>query len=344
MSKKNPDDPKVKAARARADSLTPERRAEISRNAALARWDGDLPIATHEGDFKLGDSVISCAVLPNGQRVITQATFLRALGRSRSPKAGTGVLSTVDGTPFFLQAEALKPFISEDLLMSTTPVFYRTLGGGRGVGYDARVLPQVAEVYLRFRDAALEEQGAIPARYQRMISAADVLIRSLANVGIIALVDEATGFQRDRAQDALARILEDFIAKELRPWVHTFPEDFYAQLFRLRGKTYPRDSVQRPKYFGHLTNDIVYKRLAPGVLDELRKVTPRKQDGRLKHHLHRRLKEDTGDPRLREHLASVVTIMKLSTNYQDFMQKLDSIHPRYGDTVDWIEHDPGTGI
>src|SRR5215831_16417006 len=97
----------------------------------------------------------------------------------------------------------------------------------------------VAEVYLKFRDHELRVGGEVPARYERMITAADVLVRALANVGIIALVDEATGFQRDRAADALAKILEAFIAKELRPYVRTFPADFYAQLFRLRGLNFP---------------------------------------------------------------------------------------------------------
>src|SRR4026207_2064048 len=140
---------------ARAAALSPERRAEIARKAAVSRWDKDLPEAEHEGDFNLGDTAMSSAVLPSGTRILPPAAFLRALGRSRSPKAGTGVLSTVDELPFFLQAEALKPFISEDLAMSTNPIFYRTKSGSKGVGYDARLLPQVAEVYLRFREDTL---------------------------------------------------------------------------------------------------------------------------------------------------------------------------------------------
>lgn len=327
---KNPD--RVKAGRARAKSLSPERRSEIAKKAAESRWGGELPMADYEGEFPLGGTPIACAVLQNGTRIITQATFLRALGRSRSPKAGTGVLSTVDELPFFLQAEALKPFISNDLMQSTTPIFYRTKSGGKGVGYDARLMPLVAEVYLRFRDSELAEHGQIPSRYARMIGAADVLIRALANIGIIALVDEATGFQRDRASDALATILEAFIAKELQPWVRTFPNEFYSELFRLRGLEFPRDTVKRPQYFGHLTNDIIYRRLAPNVLAELREKTPRRADGRFKHHLFRRLTSDVGHPKLREHLASVITIMKLSTDYPDFEQKLDHIHTRYNET------------
>lgn len=329
---------------ARAAALTPERRAEIAKKAAASRWDGDLPVATHEGEFRLGDSVVSCAVLPNNLRVITQATFLRTLGRSRSPKAGTGVLSTTENLPFFLQAEVFKPFISEELAMSTTPIFFRNASGAKGVGYDARLLPQVAEVYLKFRDKTLAEHGKVQAKYAHIVKAADILMRGLANVGIISLVDEATGFQRDRAKDALERILEEFIAKELRPWVKTFPEEFYTQLFRLRGLKFPGDTVSRPKYFGHLTNDIVYKRLAPKVLDELKKSTPKDEKGRYKQKLFQRLTSDVGHPKLREHLASVVTLMKISSEYSQFQRHLDQVHPKYGDNLELAfdeEHDNG---
>jgi hypothetical protein len=325
---------------ARALALPAERRKDIARRAALARWDDDgLPVASHEGEFDLGGTSISCAVLPNGKRLITQATFLRSLGRSRSPKAGTGVLSTADGLPFFLQADILRPFITDDLKAATTPIFFRNKSGGRGVGYDATLLPAVAEVYLRYRDSAIQTPGAVPPRYRRMVQAADILVRGLASVGIIALVDEATGYQRDRARDALARILEEFIAKELRPWVRTFPEQFYEHLFRLRGLQYPQDSVQRPQYFGHITNDIVYRRLAPNVLDELNRIIPRSPDGRRKHHLHRRLSEEVGHPKLREHLASVITLMHISETYEQFIKLLDRVHPRYGDTLElpWPE-------
>jgi hypothetical protein len=81
--------------------------------------------------------------------------------------------------------------------------------------------------------------------------------------------------RRASAADSLSKILEAFIARELQPWLKTFPSDFYQKLFRLRGMQYPNDTVQRPRYSGLFTNDIVYDRLAPGVLDELRKENPR---------------------------------------------------------------------
>ena len=100
-------------------------------------------------------------------------------------------------------------------------------------------------------------------------------MRALAHVGIIALVDEATGYQDVRARNALNEILEQFIADELRRWTKLFPDEFYRQMFRLRGWEWKVQSIkQRPGVVGNYTNDLVYQRLAPGVLDELRRKDP----------------------------------------------------------------------
>ncbi len=109
---------------ARAESMSKEERSASAKKAALARWSSELPQASHDGPLQIGDVVLVAAVLPNGKRLLAQGTFLQAIGRSRTPKAGTGGLSSVDGLPFFLQAELLKPFISEELSSSTTPFFF----------------------------------------------------------------------------------------------------------------------------------------------------------------------------------------------------------------------------
>lgn len=315
---------------ARAKKLTPEQRSEIARAAVQARWAKagiePLPRATHIGELKIGDALLKCAVLEDGTRVLNQADFMRAIGRARSPKAGTGVLSTVDELPFFLQAEVFKPFITEELRASTRPIFFND--GGKSVGYNALMLPRVCNTYLKLRDKFLQETGKIPDRYARMIRACDMLMRGLADVGIVALVDEATGYQDERARDALAKILEAFIAKELRAWILTFPAEFYKELFRLRNIPYT-GTVKRPQYIGHLTNDLVYARLAPGVLDELRRRTPRDDKGRLKTHLHRRLTDDVGHPKLLQHLSAVTALMKASDNWRAFKAMIDKALPRY---------------
>ena len=128
---------------------------------------------------------------------------------------------------------------------------------------------------------AAREAGVLQPQQLRIASQCEVLMRGFARVGIVALVDETTGYQRIRAERALAAILEKFVAKELQPWTKTFPLDFYLEIARLKG--WPMSySIKRPSVVGHYTNDFVYARIAPGVLDELKRKTPRLPSGRLK--------------------------------------------------------------
>jgi len=124
---------------------------------------------------------------------------------------------------------------------------------------------------------------------------------------------------------------------------------FQTQLFRLRGLEFPRDSVKRPQYFGTLTNDIVYKRLAPGVLAELKKVIPKTESGRRKGTFSQGLTRNIGYPKLREHLGATVAYMSVSKDYPDFIQKLDRFRPRFSDQYELPfdykpEDDDGTGL
>ncbi len=326
------DESKAVGGRARANALTGEQRKAIARKAALSRWEANIPTADFEGDFPLGNKTIDAAVLPDGTRIITQASFLRALGRSRSPKAGTGVLTTVDGTPFFLQAEALKPYISNELLVSTAPIFYRTKKGGKGVGYDGRLLPSVAEVYLEFRDDQLAENGKVPSQYQHIVQACDLLMRGLAHVGIIALIDEATGYQEIRDKRALQAILEKYLADKLAAWAKRFPDEFYKEIFRLRGWEWKGMKVNRPQVVAAYTKDFVYDRLAPGLLEALEERNPPVDKGRRRNKHHQWLSEDVGHPELAKHLFGVITLMKASKNWNDFKWMLNQSLPKLNTT------------
>ncbi len=330
MDEKN--EAKARAARARADSLTPEQRKEIGRKAAEARWGKFLPHATHEGDVRIGNATIPAANLSDGKRVLSQGQFLKALGRSRSPKAGTGALTTADELPFFLQADALKPFISNDLRESTKPVFYLSKSGNRAVGYDAELLPMVCNVYLDYRNAELVRRGVIPQRYEHIIAACDMLARGLQRLGIVGLVDEATGFQRDRQKEALQEMLDAFLRKELAAWAKRFPDEFYQQIFRLRGWQWQGRSRNPPQVVAAYTKDIVYARLAPQILEELERRNPIEQGRRRGKH-HQWLTEDIGHPALAQHLHAVITLMRVSKNWGQFKHMLDVAHPKRGDTL-----------
>ena len=153
-------------------------------------------------------------------------------------------------------------------------------GGKAALGYRAELLPKVCEVYLRAR-----QEGLLRPSQHHIAEHAEILVRSLATVGIIALVDEATGYQKIREKRALAEILEKFIAAELQPWKKTYPYGFYVEICQLR-KWPMEHAVKRPKIVGRWTDDMVYARIAPGVLEELRQLNPMQPNGERKwrHH------------------------------------------------------------
>jgi hypothetical protein len=320
---------RAKGGIARAKSLSPEQRRAIGQKGAAARWGGDIKQATHGSEdhpLKIGDIEIPCYVLKDETRVLAQRGVMAGLNLGRGSTSGVGG----DRLQRFSTGKAISPFVSKELMeVIESPIRFRPPHGGQiAFGYPATILPDICDAILAARRA-----GTLQKQQEHIAVQCEILLRAFARVGIIALVDEATGYQKDRARDALAEILEQFIAKELRPYIRMFPSAFYEHLFRLRGLEFPRDTGKKPQYFGHLTNDIVYSRLAPGVLEELRRTIPRREDGRKKHPFTRWLTEDVGHPKLREHLASVVTIMKLSDEYDDFEMKLDRIHPRYDRTI-----------
>ena len=319
---------------ARKKALSKSKRSEIAKKAAVARWAPDLPKASLEGEIPLGDGVIACAIVGEDTRVITQATFLRSLGRARSPKAGTGVLSTMDELPFFLSAEAFKPFISDELIESTKPIFYVTKSGGRGVGYDAKLLPEAAEVYLKFRDYHLVNGGEIPARYEKMVAAADIVMRGLAKVGIVALVDEATGFQDIRAKDALAKIFEQFLSEERQKWTQTFPLEFYREIYRLRGWDWQPWNTRRPQVVALWTNDFVYDRLAPDLTDELKRLNPTTKPGQRAAKHTQWFNEDRGHPKLKEHISGVSALLRAADRWESFKTAMDRAYPKFGNTIE----------
>ena len=147
-----------------------------------------------------------------------------------------------------------------------------------------------------------------------------------------ALVDEATGYQYDRARNALEKILEEFINNELRKWIKTFPDEFYKQIARLRNYQL-KDLNKRGSVCAQLTNYLVYKRLAPGVLRELQRITPRDTKGRRKHKYFQRLTEDIGNPALRELLSNQIVLMKIFPDggWKQFDEAMNRAIPIFGD-------------
>ena len=320
-----PNTPQSEGGKARSLSLTPEERKAIASKAASARWSEAGPRATHMGEIKINGQEISCAVLSTGKRVLTQEAFLTSIGRAAKAKAGTGSRDMVDGLPPFLAAENLKPFMSKDLIESTRPLVFRLPSGVKAFGYDAALLPMVCEVYLNLRDS-----GKVTSNQNHIVKQCDILMRGLAHVGIIALVDEATGYQEERDRDALTKILSAYISAELMPYTKRFPMVFFKETYRIHGWEFDPGSSKRTPLVGKLINKWIYEQLPSGVLAELRRKNPANDNHQRKYKHFQFLTPDTGDDHLDRQITSVTTLLRAAKTKADFEEMFQRLFPQNG--------------
>ncbi|WP_162145447.1 P63C domain-containing protein [Deinococcus ficus] len=317
---------------ARAKKLSSEERSEISRKAADTRWakaeaEGKiLPRATHSGELQIGGLSIKCAVLQDGTRVITETAFMKALGVYYSGWLSTRREESDSGekVPNYISHKALIPYISDHLNPEDyDSVWYRSEKGTKSRGIRAEIIPKICEIWMDARNAGVltgETAKAIAAR-------AEIMLRALARVGITALVDEATGYQEIRDRQALQALLDQYLRKEFATWAKRFPDEFYHEIYRLRGWTL-QDFHKRPGIVGKYTTDIVYERMAPELVEELEKKNPSLSPGYRRQKHHQWLTEDVGHPALSKHIDNVIVLMRASDNWDMFKRLLDRSLPK----------------
>lgn len=272
----------------------------------------NIPKRIYMGVVNIAGTNLSCAVLNDGTRVLTAKAVFDAFKRPRRGKSAGD--QRAENMPSFIDANNLKPYT------------YAVFGGGPEnmevrytskngqvsyVGYDATILPKLCEVYLRARDA-----NALTDAQKPLAVISDVLMRSFAQIGIIALIDEATGYQEQREKDELQKLLAVYVSKELLPWVKTFPDEFYIELFRLRGWTYK--GKPKSPYVGVLTNYLVYDRLPNEVVEELKRLNPIQDSGHRKHQLFRHLNTNPGYIQLRTLILSDIAMMRGFDTWDEF--------------------------
>ncbi len=298
-----------KGGKARAEKLSPEERSAIAQAAADARWakNGDVEKApklradygSPDRPLKIGQVEIPCYVLNDGRSVITQGGMLTALTMS----AGTATKGGGDRIANFTGTKSISPHVSDELRdMITNPIRFRA-GGTLAYGYEATILPELCDAVLAARQA-----GSMNHQQEHIAKQCEILVRAFARVGIIALVHEVTGYQETRDREALQEVLKRYISEDLLTWVRTFPMDFYKQVFRLKGWNW--NAGKMSPIMGNIVNDLVYSRLAPGVLDELRKRNPVTEKGYRENQHFQHLTRDVGHPSLTNHLRELIGMSK----------------------------------
>lgn len=262
------------------------------------------PFAKHQGALELGESRIQCYVLDTGERVISRRATVHALTETEHGRLED-----------YLEVKPLQPVIDIEEIREGTTEFYIPNTGVpmMGKGIEAGTFLDICDGYVEAMDRGLLETD----RQREIAVKASILLSSCAKTGLIALIDEATGYQYERAEDALQMKLQAFIAEEMRDWEKTFPDELWEEFGRLTGWDKPLH--RRPKWWGKLVIEMIYEALDADVAKHLRENKPPPRTGQ---NYHQWLSENYGLKQLIGHIREVIGIAKQCETMRELRRRV----------------------
>lgn len=271
---------------------------------------GIIPEAKWPGFLKIADIEVPVYVLNDGRRVISRGGATSVL---TSDKGGGNLEQYIN----VLSLKEYMPLDIPDKMINFTMkgVVNKTI-----LGIEADTFIEICQAYVKALDA-----GALTTKRQMVIAfKASMFLSGCAKVGINALIDEATGYQYEREDDALQFKLKLYLEEEMRKWEKTFPNELWDEFGRLTQWNAPILS-QRPKYWGKLIMELVYEYLDKDVADWLRDNAPKPQKGQ---NYHQWLTSQYGLKKLIEHIWMLIGVAKSCESMMELRDKMARLFGR----------------
>lgn len=287
--------------------------------------------ATHKGFMHVGGIDLECYVLEDGRRVFNKKGMAKAIGLKS--EGGNAFLKT-------MSRKGVRSEIDEKLHEKIeNPILFNYLRSDPNHAYEADVLVEVCKAIKRAKD-----DGKLTKTQEELYRQANALLNAFGKIGVVALIDEATGYQKERSPDALRLLVEQYLEEEKREWQKEFPDEFYKELNRIYGSqnTTTRKSgaivINKPQHFAKFTRSYVYEPLENGaVLEELDKLNPKlDMKGTRKNRFHQHMSEEYGIEKLRLQMREVLTLLKISDSVAEFKKLFKKRFPRKGDQIDLL--------
>lgn len=293
--------------------LTPAELIGVDFSAQIVNDEPIVPKATHWGELKIGNKVLPCYVLENGERVFSLKGVV------------VGLMETEGGQlAEYIKVKSLKPFLSKELTPAengSIPALIKFDTSGKAFSKYALGLPieRFIDLCEAYADALEADNNTIKLTDKQRQTAMNALkfLRASAKVGIIALVDEATGYQYERAVDALQFKLKLFLEDDMRKWEKTFPDELWVEFGRLTN--WKGSLHQRPKYWGKLVMELVYDYLDPDVAHWLKNNVPTPRGGQ---NYHQWLSRQFGLKKLVEHIWMLIGMAKACTSMLELKERM----------------------
>lgn len=301
-----------------------QNRIELANNSSQQSHEiekNNLPVAKYGSSktpLKLGELEIPCYILDNKEktRVLSESGIKSIFGI----KGGGGSLLK------FVRKNLICTKNGASLLNTVeNPIKFKSTYSSTTYGYNAEFLIDLA--------IAITESEELKSCQSHLIFLANIIIKASAKTGIIALIDEALGYkEKDDAKESLSRFFNTFLLKEAAKWVKIFPDSFFFNIYKMRGWTWALTN-KHPAIVGQWINDLVYKRLAPGLVDEFLKINPKNINGNRSTKNHQFIKDEY-KTMLNDLFAKIDAIAKLANyDWNTFIDMLDKVAPKYPDKI-----------
>lgn len=268
-----------------------------------------IPIAEWPGVLKVGEAELPVYVLHGGRRIISRTGATDMI----TGRKGGGNLES------YLGVGALKGYIPEDWQDSLIEFTIPGVQNKSVRGITADMFLNICRAYVQ----AFDDDALVTDRQKDIATKASMFLAACAGVGLTALIDEATGYQYERAEDALEFKLQLFLETEMRKWEATFPDELWREFGRLTN--WSGGINQRPRYWGKLVMELVYGYLDPDVSDWLRRNNPKPHKGQNHHQW---LSSQYGLRKLTEHIWMVIGLAKACETMAELKTRMAEMYGR----------------
>jgi hypothetical protein len=285
------------------------------------------PKALKAGPLTILNRTAPSFVLEDRRRIIASSGLLKLIGLSRGSTYDNGCVEL----PHFLRGlsgSRLQTHVSQELRdVLNGPIDFVPPHGGRlAHGYEATVLVDLCNAINEAHEA-----GDLHPKQKPIAEHCDRLVHAIAKTGIIALVDEATGYQEERPAGDLQQAVTRFYVQDLpNEWKKQFDDEFYVPLGKILGLN-PHSNNGAPSHrrWGQVTNELIYCRLGPGVLEKLKALVPSGKNRHRDNKFHQFLTQDVGIVKFTEVMTLVKGLLKCHTAYRPLVAQLDQMRGRY---------------
>lgn len=268
-----------------------------------------IPVAQFSGTLEVGESSLPCYVLDDGRRVFSTRGMLESLGYKANARP-SGIFGS----------KALAPVMAahDNPVGELNVIEFNAGSRFNAKGYDVEKFMDMCHALSEAFD-----NGQLTGQHVDAALKANAIIRSSSKIGIVALVDEATGYQYARAEDALQFKLKLYLAEEMRQWTKTFPDELWIEFARLT-QWDGQPTKNRPRYWGYLVMDLIYRYLDPEIAQYIKENKPKPRKGQ---NYHQWFNSDVGMKKLIEHINRVIGMAQGCDTMDELKQKM---HHRYG--------------